>query len=56
MDASVFRELVGHEHSNTTDKYYNQRMKAELEKFHIPENKIDKPSPTLSAYPTLMVS
>jgi integrase len=54
MDASVVRELVGHEHSNTTDKYYNQisieRMKAELEKFEIPEIKDDRnPSKALSS-------
>jgi len=40
MDASVVRELVGHEHGNTTDKFYNQisigSMKAELEKFKRP--------------------
>ena len=37
MDATVVRELVGHEHNNTTDRYYNQvsleRMKSELTKF-----------------------
>ena len=37
MDASVVREIVGHEQGNTTDKYYNQisidRMKEELQKF-----------------------
>lgn len=37
MDASIVRELVGHEHGNTTDRYYNQisinAMKNELEKF-----------------------
>jgi integrase len=41
MDATVVRELVGHEHTNTTDRYYNQvsieRMKEELEKFRMPE-------------------
>jgi integrase len=46
MDASIVHELVGHEHSNTTDKYYNQisieRMKVELEKFSIPEIKVDQ--------------
>ncbi len=46
MDASIVRELVGHEHSNTTDKYYNQisieRMKVELEKFTVPEIKDDQ--------------
>jgi len=44
MDASVVKELVGHEHTNTTDKYYNhislERMKDELEKFRMPE--VDK--------------
>jgi integrase len=37
MDATVVRELVGHEHNITTDRYYNQvglaRMKTELTKF-----------------------
>jgi integrase len=37
MDASVVRELVGHEQGNTTDRYYNQIntkvMKKELRKF-----------------------
>jgi hypothetical protein len=45
MDASIVHELVGHEHSNTTDKSYNQisieRMKVELEKFEIPKSKDD---------------
>lgn len=40
MDASVVRELVGHEQGNTTDRYYNQiqisTMKQELEKFKRP--------------------
>lgn len=58
MDASVVRELVGHEHSNTTDKYYNQisieRMKAELEKFEIPEIKDDDP-PSKSLSPSLIL-
>lgn len=40
MDASIVRELVGHEHGNTTDKYYNQigmeAMKKELQKFKRP--------------------
>jgi integrase len=40
MDASVVRELVGHEHTNTTDRYYNQisidRMSEELKKFKRP--------------------
>ena len=46
MDASIVRELVGHEHSNTTDKYYNQisieSMKVELEKFEMPKIKDDR--------------
>ena len=37
MDASIVRELVGHEHGNTTDKFYNQisinAMRKELKKF-----------------------
>lgn len=37
MDASVLRELVGHEQGNTTDRYYNQiqinTMRKELKKF-----------------------
>ncbi len=41
MDASVVRELVGHEHGNTADKYYNQitvnKMKEELKKFKRPD-------------------
>jgi integrase len=41
MDASVVMELVGHEHSNTTDKYYNkisiETMKLELKKYMIPK-------------------
>ena len=40
IDASVVMELVGHEHRNTTDRYYNQistsKMKVELAKFRIP--------------------
>lgn len=40
MDASVVRELVGHEQANTTDRYYNQIsisvMKLELAKFSKP--------------------
>ena len=44
MDASVVRELVGHEHGNTTDRYYNQIdigiMKEELKKFKRPEIKL----------------
>ncbi len=41
MDASVVRELVGHEQGNTTDRYYNQiqisTMRQELEKFKRPD-------------------
>jgi integrase len=40
MDASIVKELVGHEHGNTTDKYYNQisiaTMRNELKKFKRP--------------------
>lgn len=40
MDASIVRELVGHEHGNTTDKYYNSitvmNMREELRKFRNP--------------------
>ncbi len=40
MDASVVRELVGHEQGNTTDRYYNQInisvLKSELAKFRKP--------------------
>lgn len=40
MDATIVRELVGHEHGNTTDRYYNQvdmnKMKEELNKFTRP--------------------
>lgn len=40
MDASILRELVGHEHGNTTDRYYNNinmdAMKRELTKFRRP--------------------
>jgi|APTNR8051073442_1049403.scaffolds.fasta_scaffold00406_23 integrase len=40
MDASVVRQLVGHEHQNTTDRYYNEisleTMKKELIKFKRP--------------------
>lgn len=43
IDASVVMELVGHEHRNTTDRFYNQistsKMKVELEKFRIPSFK-----------------
>ena len=41
MDASIVKELVGHEHTNTTDRYYNnisvERMKEDLKKFIRPE-------------------
>ncbi|MCB9247100.1 MAG: site-specific integrase [Ignavibacteriales bacterium] len=40
MDASVVRELVGHEHGNTTDRFYNKiglvQLKSELKKFQRP--------------------
>ena len=40
MDASIVKELVGHEQGNTTDKYYNKismnRMREELIKFRRP--------------------
>lgn len=40
MDASVVMELVGHEHLNTTDRYYNKIsfdvMRQELKKYVIP--------------------
>lgn len=40
IDASTVRELVGHEHGNTTDKYYNDidigTMKEALDKFKRP--------------------
>ncbi|PIP56521.1 hypothetical protein COX05_02655 [candidate division WWE3 bacterium CG22_combo_CG10-13_8_21_14_all_39_12] len=43
IDASIVRELVGHEHNNTTDRYYNQIsisvMKKELKKFKRPRLK-----------------
>lgn len=43
MDASVVRELVGHEHRNTADRYYNEisleTMKKELKKFKRPVRK-----------------
>ena len=45
MAAFVVRELVGHEHSKTTDKYYNQisieKIKVELDKFEFPKPKDD---------------
>jgi hypothetical protein len=38
--------FVGHKHSNTIDKYYNQisieRIRVELEKFSIPKIKVDQ--------------
>lgn len=41
MDAIIVRELVGCEHGNTIDRYYNQisisAMKSELEKFKRPQ-------------------
>jgi integrase len=41
MDASIVRELVGHEHGNTTDRYYNRigtkQMRKELKKFKRPQ-------------------
>lgn len=41
MDATVVRELVGHEHMNTADRYYNEIsidiMKSELKKFKRPK-------------------
>ena len=40
MDATIVKELVGHEHTNTTDRYYNSvtmdAMKSELAKFKRP--------------------
>ncbi len=40
MDATIVKELVGHEHGNTTDRYYNKismnRMREELVKFRRP--------------------
>jgi integrase len=40
MDASIVRELVGHTHSNTADRYYNEigldAMREELKKFKRP--------------------
>jgi len=40
MDATVVKELVGHEHRNTTDRYYNyisfEKMKMEFDKFKGP--------------------
>lgn len=41
INKSVVRELVGHEHSSTTDKYYNsisiQQMLSELRKYKLPD-------------------
>ena len=41
MDASIVRELVRHEHGNTTDRYYNRigtkQMRKELKKFKRPQ-------------------
>lgn len=41
MDATVVRELVGHEHMNTADRYYNEIsvdiMRSELKKFKRPK-------------------
>ncbi len=46
MDATIVKELVGHEHTNTTDRYYNfvtmDAMKSELTKFKRPIN--DQPN------------
>jgi integrase len=43
MDATIVRELVGHEHRNTADKYYYdislEKMKKELKKFKRPVRK-----------------
>jgi integrase len=43
MDASIVRELVGHEHGSTADRYYNQitlqNMQKELKKFKRPTKK-----------------
>ena len=40
IDASIVRELVGHEHGNTTDRYYNEidikTMREALDKFKRP--------------------
>lgn len=46
IDASIVRELVGHEHGNTTDKYYNDidigTMKEALDKFKRPKERKQK--------------
>ncbi|MCP5061366.1 MAG: hypothetical protein GY936_02760 [Ignavibacteriae bacterium] len=40
IDASIVRELVGHEHGNTQDRYYNEieikQLTQELKKFKRP--------------------
>lgn len=40
MDATIVRELVGHEHGNTTDRFYNkvsfEAQQEELKKFSLP--------------------
>lgn len=40
MDATVVKELVGHEHTNTTDRYYNyisiEKVRKELDKYQRP--------------------
>ena len=40
MDETIIKELVGHKHTSTTDKYYNRvdvdAMKEELKKFRMP--------------------
>ena len=40
MDATIVKEIVGHKHTSTTDKYYNRvdvdDMKEELKKFKMP--------------------
>jgi integrase len=40
MDATIVKELVGHVHTSTTDRYYNyvtmDAMKCELAKFKRP--------------------
>ena len=46
MNASIVRELVGHEHGNTADRYYNEisidNMRVELLKFRRPKFKAAK--------------
>jgi len=41
MDAAIVRELVGHEHKDTADRYYNEitvdTMRRELKKFKLPK-------------------